>query len=54
MLVAAYNEAASIQDTLVSIGLQNTRGSLQVIVINDGSRMKPQPLSERHSKNIPG
>ncbi len=38
MLVAAYNEAASIQDTLVSIGLQKYPGPLQVIVINDGSQ----------------
>lgn len=38
MLVAAYNEAASIQDTLVSIGIQDYPGELQVIVINDGSQ----------------
>ncbi len=38
ILVAAYNEAASIKDTLVSIGLQNYPGELQVIVINDGSQ----------------
>ncbi|ATO21020.1 glycosyl transferase family 2 [Acinetobacter sp. LoGeW2-3] len=38
MLVAAYNEAASIEDTLVSIGLQKYPGPLQVIVINDGSQ----------------
>jgi biofilm PGA synthesis N-glycosyltransferase PgaC len=38
MLIAAYNEAASIQDTLVSIGVQDYPGALQVIVINDGSQ----------------
>lgn len=38
MLVAAYNEAASIKDTLVSIALQKYPGPLQVIVINDGSQ----------------
>lgn len=38
ILVAAYNEAASIEDTLVSIGLQKYPGTLQVIVINDGSQ----------------
>ncbi|TCB79206.1 glycosyltransferase family 2 protein [Acinetobacter sp. ANC 4173] len=38
MLIAAYNEAASIKDTLVSISHQNYHGKLQVIVINDGSK----------------
>lgn len=38
ILIAAYNEAASIQDTLVSISVQDYPGELQVIVINDGSR----------------
>lgn len=38
MLVAAYNEAASIEDTLVSISQQKYPGKLQVIVINDGSQ----------------
>ncbi|MFZ2160780.1 MAG: glycosyltransferase [Sideroxyarcus sp.] len=37
ILVAAYNEAASIADTLTSIANQNYPGKLQVIVINDGS-----------------
>ncbi|MEG1709540.1 MAG: glycosyltransferase [Acinetobacter sp.] len=38
ILIAAYNEAASIKDTLVSISHQNYPGKLQVIVINDGSQ----------------
>ena len=38
ILVAAYNEAACIKDTLVSIGQQKYPGPLQVIVINDGSQ----------------
>ncbi|WP_165495603.1 glycosyltransferase [Acinetobacter sp. ANC 4173] len=38
ILIAAYNEAASIKDTLVSISHQNYHGKLQVIVINDGSK----------------
>ncbi|MGQ9373786.1 glycosyltransferase [Acinetobacter tandoii] len=38
ILIAAYNEAASIKDTLVSISQQNYPGKLQVIVINDGSK----------------
>jgi len=37
ILVAAYNEEASIEETLVSIDRQNYPGGLQVIVINDGS-----------------
>jgi biofilm PGA synthesis N-glycosyltransferase PgaC len=37
ILVAAYNEAASIEDTLKSIDSQYYPGELQVIVINDGS-----------------
>lgn len=37
ILVAAYNEAASIRDTLQSIEGQLYPGELQVIVINDGS-----------------
>ncbi len=36
MLVAAYNEEASIEETLISIDRQNYPGPLQVIVINDG------------------
>lgn len=37
ILVAAYNEAASIVETLRSIDLQHYTGKLDVIVINDGS-----------------
>lgn len=38
ILIAAYNEAASIEETLVSIERQDYPGELQVIVINDGSQ----------------
>ncbi|WP_208647621.1 glycosyltransferase [Cupriavidus lacunae] len=38
ILIAAYNEEASILDTLASIERQNYAAPLQVIVINDGSR----------------
>lgn len=37
ILVAAYNEEASIASTINSIARQNYPGKLQVIVINDGS-----------------
>lgn len=38
ILVAAYNEEESIQDTLVSIAAQRYPGGLQVIVLDDGSK----------------
>jgi biofilm PGA synthesis N-glycosyltransferase PgaC len=38
ILIAAYNEEASIEETLVSIERQHYPGELQVIVINDGSK----------------
>lgn len=38
ILIAAYNEADTIVDTISSIERQGYPGSLEVIVINDGSR----------------
>jgi len=37
ILIAAYNEAANIVETIQSIALQHYSGELEVIVINDGS-----------------
>lgn len=37
ILIAAYNEAANIEDTLKSISLQYYPGQMDVIVIDDGS-----------------
>jgi len=37
ILIAAYNEAATIVDTIKSIDRQNYGGELEAIVINDGS-----------------
>ncbi|MBY4636213.1 glycosyltransferase [Sphingopyxis sp. XHP0097] len=37
ILVAAYNEAAAIRDTLTSLSRQDYRGPLEVLVLNDGS-----------------
>ncbi|MEG2314486.1 glycosyltransferase, partial [Brevundimonas sp.] len=37
ILVAAYNEAAAIRDTLTSLSRQNYKGALEVLVLNDGS-----------------
>ncbi len=53
MLVAAYNEAVSIQDTLVSIGLQKYPGHLQVIVINDGSQDETAAIVRKAQQKFP-
>lgn len=37
ILVAAYNEAAAIKDTLTSLAAQDYPGELEVLVLNDGS-----------------
>jgi len=47
ILIAAYNEEASIEETLVSIDRQNYPGELQVIVINDGSADSTSLVVER-------
>lgn len=38
ILIAAYNEVQSIEDTLTSIARQEYRGEIQVVVIDDGSQ----------------
>ena len=38
ILIAAYNEAASIADTLHSLAVQNYPGDFEAIVIDDGSK----------------
>lgn len=52
ILIAAYNEAASIKDTLVSIDLQKYPGNLQVIVINDGSQDKTSNIIKKSKKDF--
>lgn len=47
ILIAAYNEEASIEETLISIDRQNYPGELQVIVINDGSADSTSLVVER-------
>ncbi len=37
ILVAAYNEAGAIRDTLVSIARQNYAGPCEILILNDGS-----------------
>lgn len=52
ILIAAYNEAASIKDTLVSIDLQKYPGNLQVIVINDGSQDETSNIIKKSKKEF--
>lgn len=53
MLVAAYNEAASIEDTLVSINKQKYPGKLQVIVINDDSQDEIAEIVRKAESRFP-
>lgn len=52
ILIAAYNEAASIKDTLVSIAFQKYPGNLQVIVINDGSQDETSNIIKKSKKEF--
>lgn len=53
MLIAAYNEATSIEDTLVSINIQNYPADLQVIVINDGSKDETAAIVRQAQARFP-
>jgi len=53
ILVAAYNEEASIEETLVSIDRQQYPGQMQVIVINDGSTDGTAQVVERALHRYP-
>jgi biofilm PGA synthesis N-glycosyltransferase PgaC len=53
ILVAAYNEEASIEETLISIDRQNYPGELQVIVINDGSTDNTSLIVQRARDRYP-
>ena len=53
ILIAAYNEEASIDETLVSIDRQNYPGELQVIVINDGSADGTSLVVQRARERYP-
>ncbi len=53
ILVAAYNEEASIQDTLRSIYLQAYPGQLQVIVVSDGSTDRTNELVRESTQIYP-
>lgn len=47
ILVAAYNEAAAIHDTLASLAAQDYPGPFQVLVLNDGSTDETVALAEK-------
>lgn len=53
LLVAAYNEEASIVDTLRSIHLQAYPGQLQVIVVSDGSTDRTCELVRESAERYP-
>jgi biofilm PGA synthesis N-glycosyltransferase PgaC len=47
ILVAAYNEAAAIQDTLQSLSVQDYPGPFEILVLNDGSTDDTVTLAEQ-------
>ena len=47
ILVAAYNEAAAIHDTLTSLSRQDYTGEFEVLVLNDGSTDDTVALAEK-------
>lgn len=47
ILVAAYNEAAAIRDTLTSLSRQDYPGAFEVLVLNDGSTDDTVALAEQ-------
>jgi biofilm PGA synthesis N-glycosyltransferase PgaC len=47
ILVAAYNEAGAIKDTLRSLAAQDYPGAFQVLVLNDGSTDETVALAEQ-------
>jgi len=52
ILVAAYNEAAAIHDTLSSLAMQDYPGPFQVLVLNDGSTDDTVALAKQAIKKL--
>ena len=53
ILIAAFNEEHQIIDTLNGIKLQNYNGTLEIIVINDGSTDATAALLQSNQENFP-
>ncbi|RVQ66088.1 glycosyltransferase family 2 protein [Croceicoccus ponticola] len=47
ILVAAFNEAAAIKDTLISLSRQDYAGPVEVLVLNDGSSDDTVAIAEK-------
>jgi biofilm PGA synthesis N-glycosyltransferase PgaC len=52
ILVAAYNEASGIRDTLVSLAAQTYPGEYEVLVLNDGSTDGTADLARRAAAEL--
>ena len=53
VLVAAYNEASAIKDTLTSLTRQDYPGALEILVLNDGSTDKTASVVRKTLKTLP-
>ena len=53
ILVAAYNEADNIEDTLLGLARQDYQGRMRIIVIDDGSSDGTAAIVENHQAEIP-
>ena len=53
ILVAAYNEAAAIRDTLTSLARQDYTGLYEVLVLNDGSTDETVALAKAAIADLP-
>lgn len=53
ILIAAYNEAANIAETLKSIAASHYPGTIQVIVIDDGSQDATAAIVTQHLQDYP-
>lgn len=53
ILVAAYNEATAIRDTLTSLTRQNYKGELEILVLNDGSTDDTVAIANKALEELP-
>ena len=52
VVVAAYNEAAAIRDTLTSLSRQDYQGPLEIFVLNDGSSDETANIVREHLASL--